>query len=310
MSRAAPRLCEDRDARQVAIANIAGVLSLVAQMPVSRESSVSSVPPRLLHVSPARPLTLSLGALGFGLLVDIIGRRWAFNLTCLITSVFGMLIAAPSYNYSAVCGIYLLSSIGLGGNIPIDAIIAHEFLPQSRRNLVSLLSMWQPIGVVVASAVDYGTVAKYRCDTTLPSCATVSGSTACCTVQSNMGWRYAVIVLGAMTLFVFFLRYFVFHFHESPKFLLSKGKEQEAIDVLHKIAKFNRAPPPMLTLEMFHQVDAEFAGGEFQAPVQAKHVVRNAWDSITKLRGLFGRKLQAFTFFLLAITYMVSYASR
>lgn len=35
---------------------------------------------------------LAIGALGFGLLVDVIGRRWAFNLTCLITSVFGLLL--------------------------------------------------------------------------------------------------------------------------------------------------------------------------------------------------------------------------
>lgn len=35
---------------------------------------------------------LRVGALTFGLLVDVIGRRWAFNLTCLITSVFGLLL--------------------------------------------------------------------------------------------------------------------------------------------------------------------------------------------------------------------------
>lgn len=35
---------------------------------------------------------LAIGALGFGLAVDVIGRRWAFNLTCLITSVFGLLL--------------------------------------------------------------------------------------------------------------------------------------------------------------------------------------------------------------------------
>lgn len=35
---------------------------------------------------------LAVGALTFGILVDIIGRKWAFNLTCLITSVFGLLI--------------------------------------------------------------------------------------------------------------------------------------------------------------------------------------------------------------------------
>lgn len=35
---------------------------------------------------------LAIGALTFGLLVDVIGRKWAFNLTCLITSVFGLLM--------------------------------------------------------------------------------------------------------------------------------------------------------------------------------------------------------------------------
>lgn len=49
------------------------------------------------------------------------GRKWAFNLTCLITSVFGLLIAAPPHNFDAVCAIVALSSFGLGGNIPIGA---------------------------------------------------------------------------------------------------------------------------------------------------------------------------------------------
>ena len=36
----------------------------------------------------------SIGAFSFGILTDIIGRKWAFNLTCLITSVFGMLLVS------------------------------------------------------------------------------------------------------------------------------------------------------------------------------------------------------------------------
>lgn len=35
---------------------------------------------------------LAVGALFFGLIVDVIGRKWAFNLTCLITSIFGLLL--------------------------------------------------------------------------------------------------------------------------------------------------------------------------------------------------------------------------
>jgi hypothetical protein len=54
---------------------------------------------------------LALGALGFGLAVDIIGRKWAFNLTCLITSVFGLLLvrATTFYNIRQTIPINLIS---------------------------------------------------------------------------------------------------------------------------------------------------------------------------------------------------------
>ncbi|OAL54506.1 sugar transporter-like protein [Pyrenochaeta sp. DS3sAY3a] len=264
---------------------------------------------------------LAVGALGFGLGVDVVGRKWAFNLTCLITSVFGLLLAAPKYNYAAICGIYFLASLGLGGNIPIDATIALEFLPQSRRFLVSLLSMWQPIGVVVASAIAYGTAAKWRCDVDLPSCRAVAEGEACCTAASNMGWRYQVIVLGCMTLTIFFLRFFVFRFHESPKFLLSRGREAEAIEVLRKIALFNKAPPPTLTLEMFAAIDdidsqasssnAMLAPNAAQEGTAAttKHVLAGFGKEMRRLKGIFANKLTCFTFVLLAIAYMGDYWS-
>ncbi|KAF2640464.1 sugar transporter-like protein [Massarina eburnea CBS 473.64] len=240
---------------------------------------------------------LAVGALGFGLLVDVIGRKWAFNLTCLITSVFGLLLAAPEYNYPAVCGIYFLASLGLGGNIPIDATIALEFLPQSRRFLVSLLAMWQPIGVVVASGIAYGTAAKWRCDVKLPSCKASGLGEPCCTVSSNMGCRYEVISLGCMTLVVFCLRYFVFHFHESPKFLLARGREAEAIEVLNKIAEFNRVSPTELTMEMFAAIDAtnglvseedvEFMSGTPTRIETAKRVWKGFVKELVRLRGAF-----------------------
>jgi MFS family permease len=209
-----------------------------------------------------------------------------------------------------------LASLGLGGNIPIDATIALEFLPQSRRFLVSLLSVWQPIGVVAASGIAYGTSAKWRCDPKLPSCAAVGAGEACCTVSSNMGWRYNLIVLGCMTLAIFFLRYFVFKFHESPKFLLSRGKEAEAIAVLHRIAKFNRAPPPTLTIEMFAAIDAadpDFTGANaVAAPANLtraeknKAVFTNMGRELRRVKGVFTNKLSCFIFILLGIAYMVS----
>jgi MFS family permease len=189
----------------------------------------------------------------------------------------------------------------------MDATIALEFLPQNRRAFVSLLSMWQPIGVVVASAIAYGTAAKYRCDVKLPACSAVGAGEACCSVSSNMGWRYEVIVIGAMTLFVFFARFFIFKFHESPKFLLSRGREQEAIDILHKIAIYNGAALPTLTVEDFRKVDRATGVDSTEPPTGAsvKDVILNVFKNLGFLRGLFLNKLECFTFFLLALAYMV-----
>lgn len=172
--------------------------------------------------------------------------------------------------------------------------------------------MWQPLGVVAASGVAYGTAAKYRCAVTLPSCINVASGEACCTVASNMGWRYLVIVLGAVTLLIFFLRYFVFKFHESPKFLLSKGREQEAIDVLHRIAKFNRCAPPTLTVEHFAEVDAMYPllAEEPHNKATVKHVITSFFAKLKHLKGIFGNKLQACIFCLLAVAYMVDKISQ
>jgi len=173
--------------------------------------------------------------------------------------------------------------------------------------------MWQPIGVVIASVIAYGTAAKWRCDPELPSCAAVGSGEACCTVSSNMGWRYEVIVLGCMTLAIFFLRVVVFRFHESPKFLLSKGREAEAIEVLHKIAKFNKQPAPTLTLEDFAAVAENGShideSGTLTTKDQTKHVLKNVVNSFKHLKGLFTSKLQIIIFVLLAIAYMVSCAA-
>lgn len=54
-----------------------------------------------------------------------------------------------------------------------------------------------------------------------------------------MGWRYLLFTLGGITLAVFCVRFFVFKFRESPKFLIYKGQDAEAISVIQHIAKVN-----------------------------------------------------------------------
>ena len=73
-----------------------------------------------------------------------------------------------------------------------------------------------------------------------------------------MGWRYTLLCLGAICLAIFFLRFVVFRFQESPKFLLYRGRDDKAVEVLHKIAKFN-GRESSVTLETFEILTTEHA---------------------------------------------------
>ena len=175
------------------------------------------------------------------------GRRWAFNLTCLISAAFGLGLGGCN-TYTAFLVVTAFCGFGIGGNIPIDTTICLEFIPQNRRFLLALLSIFQPIGVVICSVIAYGFIPNYSCspnfseDNPLPSCnsADLTPGQECCTKASNMGWRYLMYTLGAVTLLVFFLRFVVFTFQESPKFLVYRGDDAKAIEVLEHIAKVNK----------------------------------------------------------------------
>lgn len=135
----------------------------------------------------------------------------------------------------------------MGGNIPIDTTITLEFLPQNRRFLLAVLSVFQPIGVVLCSAIAFGFIPTMSCSPNfseanpLPSCnkAGLAPGTECCGRANNMGWRYLLFTLGGITLVVFFVRTFLFKFRESPKFLIYKGQDEKAIAVVQHIAKTN-----------------------------------------------------------------------
>jgi hypothetical protein len=125
-----------------------------------------------------------------------------------------------------------------------------------------------------------------------------------------------MIVLGFITLFIFLLRFVIFTFRESPKFLLAKGHDAHALDVLYSIAKFNHREPPTLSLEDFRALDFEesqretdssdtpIAGG--QHPVSTrKHAKSVAVGGFVRtfghLQGIFANRVFGYLFVVLAI---------
>jgi len=49
------------------------------------------------------------------------------------------------------------------------------------------------------------------------------------------------------------LRFFVFKLYESPKFLMGRGMDVEAVDVVHKVAEYN-GRTSTLTLEQLTRI--------------------------------------------------------
>lgn len=45
--------------------------------------------------------------------------------------------------------------------------------------------------------------------------------------------------MGGLMLVLFVLRFFVFHLYESPKFLMGRGRDAEAVEIVHRVAAYN-----------------------------------------------------------------------
>ncbi|OSC97470.1 MFS general substrate transporter [Trametes coccinea BRFM310] len=187
-----------------------------------------------------------VGSSFWGISADIWGRRWSFNLTLFITGVFAM-AAGASPNATTLCALVAAWNVGVGGNLPVDSAIFLEFSPPSHQYLLTVLSIWWAVGQLVGSLVAWPLMANF-------SCASASD----CPRSSNQGWRYFLYTMGGVMTVCFFCRFFLFHLYESPKFLMSHGRDAEAVEVVHRVARFNGSESS-LTLEMLQDVDRQLS---------------------------------------------------
>ncbi|KAK6602774.1 major facilitator superfamily transporter [Botrytis cinerea] len=160
---------------------------------------------------------LSLGAIGWGFGSDRIGRRLGFNSTLVIAGIFAFLTGnAPSFIAEAA----FLGAIGLGvgGSLPVDGTMFLEFLPHKDRIYLTLLSVWWPIGQVVASLFAW----------------LFLGSN----FEATRGLRLFLYTMGSITLAMAISRW-LFDSIESPKFLLASNRQAEAVRSVRALAHKN-----------------------------------------------------------------------
>ncbi|KAK0282976.1 Filamentous Growth Regulator [Friedmanniomyces endolithicus] len=182
-----------------------------------------------------------VGALFWGLSADLIGRKYAFNYSLLISSVF-CIVAGASPNWFVLGLFTCLSAFGSGGNLVLDTAVFLEYLPSKDQWLLTLMACWWGLGQLIAGLFGWVFLVNYSC----PGYPAETGIP--CNWKTNPGWRYVWFANGALVLIMSILRITVINLRETPKYLLAEGRDAEVVDTLQFIAtKYHR--PCSLTLD-------------------------------------------------------------
>ncbi len=153
-----------------------------------------------------------VGALLFGYLTDRLGRRKLFLVTLAVYSL-ATAATALSWNFWSFALFRFITGLGIGGEYAAINSAVDELIPGKVRGSVDLMvnaTFW--VGAAVGS---------------LASWALLNGS-----VPANTGWRIAFGIGAALGLGVLVLRLAV---PESPRWLMLRGKEQDADKIVGDI---------------------------------------------------------------------------
>lgn len=157
-------------------------------------------------------LGLIIGGLIIGPVSDKIGRKWSIILgMCLYSLTNVPIYFAPNYEFFAVFRV--LTGIGIGSVVSVSVTMTAEFAPTKYRGILTASTFaFYSLGYVLA-----GLMGIY--------------------VIPSLGWRTCYL-LAALPVFYAIIMMFVLP--ESPYWLVSKGREAEAIKVLQRAERMSK----------------------------------------------------------------------
>lgn len=109
----------------------------------------------------ARALTIAVyvgmltGALFWGLSADIIGRRFAFNISLFICSI-AVIVAGASPSWESLSFFIAVTGFGGGGNLILDTTVFIEYLPSNKQWVLTWLAAWWGLGQAIAGFIAWG----------------------------------------------------------------------------------------------------------------------------------------------------------
>ncbi len=156
------------------------------------------------------------GAVIFGRLSDVVGRRPVFQISLIWYSLFTALTALSTGFYDLLAYRFL-AGVGLGGMLVVDPALLSEFLPPRKRGMLMVsMDLFWPVGSLIALALAY--------------------------VFLEIGggnWR-ALFLAAAFPAFIVAL--FRLYVPESPFYLAKKGYLDRASEVLKRLTGRNIDP--------------------------------------------------------------------
>jgi PHS family inorganic phosphate transporter-like MFS transporter len=157
-------------------------------------------------LSSATLLATLVGAVVFGRLADLLGRKRIYGLVAAIMAL-GAIATALAPGYLALVVFRMVLGIGIGGDYPVSGVIASEYANRRRRGqLVSLVFAAQAAGLVIGPVVALALLA--------------SG------INHDLAWR---LMLGLGALPALSVVYMRSRMPESPRFAAAvQGREAEA----------------------------------------------------------------------------------
>ncbi|ORY11149.1 hypothetical protein BCR34DRAFT_614807 [Clohesyomyces aquaticus] len=105
-------------------------------------------------------------------------------MTLFLTSAFGI-AAGGSPNWISAAALFWCLGLSIGGNLPVDGALFLEFLPLTSGNLLTMLSVFWPVGQLVASLIAWGLIPKFSCPI-----ATSSGAPTPTCSSTRVGLAY------------------------------------------------------------------------------------------------------------------------
>lgn len=152
----------------------------------------------------------------FGHIADTFGRRIAL-LTAMVFSLGGLAVSArANVEYMLIIGRVVIG-LGFGGQHSSTVVLVQELAPQSMRGrVVSLLDAFTGIGGLIGVALAYA-------------------------VAPWLEWRTTYFVVCGLVLYTVVLCLTI---PESPRWLASVGRTEEAYAILEKIERVHSLQPP------------------------------------------------------------------